>query len=69
MVQRAHEAEQPLPPEALRAFAQSATDALGGRLDLLVHNAAVCPAVDTPGLTDDDLEVALAVNVREDRAP
>lgn len=53
-----------LPPDALRAFARAATDALGGRLDLLVHNAAVCPAVDTPGLTDDDLEAALAVNVR-----
>ena len=53
-----------LPPDALRAFALAATEALGGRLDLLVHNAAVCPAVDTPGLTDDDLETALAVNVR-----
>ena len=53
-----------LPPDALRAFAQAATEALGGRLDLLVHNAAVCPPVDTLGLTDDDLENALAVNVR-----
>jgi 3-oxoacyl-[acyl-carrier protein] reductase len=52
------------PPAALRTFAEAATAAAGGRLDLLVHNAAVCPAVDTLGLADDDLEMALAVNVR-----
>lgn len=51
-------------PAALRAFAQAATEAAGGRLDALVHNAAVCPAVDTVGLTDSDLEEALAVNIR-----
>lgn len=52
------------PTAALRRFAAEATAALDGRLDLLVHNAAVCPAVDTIGLTDDDLHTALAVNVR-----
>ena len=35
------------------------------RLDAaLVHNAALCPAVDTFSLTDDDLEATLAVNIR-----
>ncbi|TQS43469.1 SDR family NAD(P)-dependent oxidoreductase [Cryptosporangium phraense] len=52
------------PPEALREFAHAATDAAGGRLDAVVHNAALCPAVDTVSLTDADLEAALAVNVR-----
>lgn len=52
------------PPEALRVFAREATEAAGGRLDALVHNAAVCPAVDTVTLTDEDLETTLAVNVR-----
>jgi NAD(P)-dependent dehydrogenase (short-subunit alcohol dehydrogenase family) len=51
-------------PETLRAFAADAAAALNGRLDLLVHNAAVCPPVDTLSLTDADLEEALAVNVR-----
>ena len=52
------------PPEALRAFARAATEAAGGRLDAVVHNAALCPAVDTVSLSDDDLEATLAVNVR-----
>ena len=39
-------------------------DAAGGRLDVVVHNAALWPPVDTLSLTDDDLEAALAVNVR-----
>ncbi len=51
-------------PDVLRAFAADATAALGGRLDLLVHNAAVCPPVDTFSLTDADLQEALVVNVR-----
>lgn len=52
------------PPEVLRAFARAATEAAGGRLDAVVHNAALCPAVDTVGLTDTDLEATLAVNIR-----
>ena len=52
------------PPEALRDFARAAIDAAGGRLDAVVHNAALCPAVDTVGLTDIDLETTLAVNIR-----
>ena len=51
-------------PDALRAFAATATQAAGGRLDAVVQNAALCPAVDTVSLTDDDLEATLAVNVR-----
>lgn len=52
------------PPEALRAFARAATEAAGGRLEAVVHNAALCPAVDTVGLTDSDLDATLAVNIR-----
>lgn len=51
-------------PDDLRAFAAAVTDALDGHVDIVVHNAALCPAVDTPGLTDADLEAALAVNIR-----
>ncbi len=51
-------------PGELRAFAAAATKAAGGRLDAVVHNAALCPAVDTLSLTDADLEATLAVNVR-----
>ena len=52
------------PPDAVRAFATAVTDTLDGRVDVLVHNAALCPAVDTPTLTDADLEATLAVNIR-----
>jgi len=52
------------PPAALRDFARAATRAAGGWLDAVVHNAALCPAVDTVNLTDADLEATLAVNVR-----
>ena len=52
------------PPDALRTFARTVTEAVGGRLDAVVHNAALCPAVDTVSLTDADLEATLAVNVR-----
>ena len=51
-------------PDQLRHFAQAATSAAGGVLDAVVHNAAVCPAVDTVSLTDTDLDAALAVNIR-----
>ncbi|MEZ0491515.1 SDR family NAD(P)-dependent oxidoreductase [Kineococcus sp. TBRC 1896] len=51
-------------PDALRAFAAEAVEAAGGRLDAVVHDAALCPAVDTVTLTDADLEATLAVNVR-----
>ncbi len=48
----------------LRELAAAWTSALDGRIDVLVHNAAICPAVDTVSLSDDDLEATLAVNVR-----
>ncbi|WP_028642886.1 SDR family NAD(P)-dependent oxidoreductase [Nocardioides sp. URHA0020] len=51
-------------PVALRELAASWSAALDGRVDILVHNAAVCPAVDTVSLSDADLETTLAVNVR-----
>lgn len=51
-------------PGELRRFAARAVEALDGQLDLLVHNAAVCPPVDTLSLTDDDLGTALSVNIR-----
>lgn len=51
-------------PDDLCAFADRATETLGGHVDVLVHNAAVCPAVDTPSLTDDELDTTLTVNVR-----
>lgn len=52
------------PPQDLRAFAHAATAAAGGHLDAIVHNAALCPPVDTLSLSDDDLEATLAVNIR-----
>lgn len=52
------------PPGALRDFARAATEAVGGHLDAVVHNAALCPAVDTLSLTDTDLDDTLAVNIR-----
>jgi NAD(P)-dependent dehydrogenase (short-subunit alcohol dehydrogenase family) len=52
------------PPAVLRELAAAWTSALDGRIDVLVHNAAVCPAVDTVSLSDEDLETTLAVNLR-----
>jgi NAD(P)-dependent dehydrogenase (short-subunit alcohol dehydrogenase family) len=52
------------PPDAVRAFAAAATEALDGRVDVLVHNAALCSPADTPSLSDADMEATLAVNVR-----
>lgn len=57
-------ADLTLPPEDLRATARAFLAAAGGRVDVLVHNAALCPPVDTLGLSDADLEATLAVNVR-----
>lgn len=51
-------------PDEIRAFARTALDAAGGHLDVLVHNAALCPPVNTVDLSDADLEATLAVNVR-----
>ncbi|GAB3996241.1 SDR family NAD(P)-dependent oxidoreductase [Nocardioides marmoraquaticus] len=52
-------------PEDLRSFVAAATEAAaGGHIDAVVHNAALCPPVDTVALTDADLEATLAVNLR-----
>ena len=51
-------------PAELRQLAAAWTAALAGRIDIVVHNAAICPAVDTLSLTDGELEAALAINVR-----
>ena len=51
------------PPE-LRTLASAWTDALDGHVGILVHNAAICPVVDTLTLSDEDLEATLAVNLR-----
>lgn len=51
-------------PEEVRAFAAAAMKAAGGHIDAIVHNAALCPPVDTPSLTDADLMETLAVNIR-----
>lgn len=51
-------------PAELRRAALAWAEALGGPVDLLVHNAAVCPPVDTLTLSDEDLAASLAVNVR-----
>ena len=48
----------------IRAFAASATDALGGQVDILVNNAGVYPATATEDLADDDLDAMLAINIR-----
>lgn len=51
-------------PSSLRDFARRAAEAADATIDLLVHNAAVCPAVDTLALSDAELEQTLAVNIR-----
>jgi len=48
----------------LRDFARRATDALGGRVDIVVNNAGIYPATPTTGLSDADLDAILATNVR-----
>ncbi|GAB2579013.1 dehydrogenase [Paractinoplanes abujensis] len=49
---------------ALRSFAAEATEALGGRVDVLVNNAGIYPVTGTAALPDTDLDAMLAVNVR-----
>ncbi|MBE1878195.1 SDR family NAD(P)-dependent oxidoreductase [Myceligenerans pegani] len=51
-------------PDELRDFARRATEALGGRVDILVNNAAVYPAGPTEGVADDVLDAVLATNIR-----
>lgn len=51
-------------PDMLRDVARTWNESLDGMLDILIHNAAICPAVDTLHLSDADLEATLAVNIR-----
>lgn len=52
------------PPAELRTFAEAVTAAAGGPVDVLIHNAAVCYPVDTPSITDSELDQTLAINIR-----
>ncbi|NDZ78059.1 SDR family oxidoreductase [Streptomyces sp. SID10853] len=51
-------------PAAIRAFAQGAEDALGGRVDILVNNAGVYPGFRTDAVTDDEMQALWATNIR-----
>lgn len=48
----------------VRRFADEATAALGGRVDILINNAGIYPATATATLSDADLDAILAVNIR-----
>ncbi|RII12323.1 3-oxoacyl-[acyl-carrier-protein] reductase FabG [Streptomyces sp. YIM 130001] len=51
-------------PADIRAFAQRAEDALGGRVDILVNNAGVYPGFQTATVTDDEMQALWATNIR-----
>jgi 3-oxoacyl-[acyl-carrier protein] reductase len=51
-------------PESVRTFAQEATYALGGQVDIVVNNAGVYPVTATEDLADADLEAMLNINIR-----
>ncbi|MFJ6700000.1 SDR family NAD(P)-dependent oxidoreductase [Streptomyces sp. NPDC091272] len=51
-------------PSAVRAFAQQAEEALGGRVDILVNNAGVYPGFLTETVTDDEMQALWATNIR-----
>ncbi|WP_035858042.1 SDR family NAD(P)-dependent oxidoreductase [Cryptosporangium arvum] len=51
-------------PSVLRTSAADVADLLGGRVDVLINNAALYPVGPTEALDDDDLDAMLAVNVR-----
>lgn len=63
---RAHAVQADLagPPETVRAFAEAAEAALGGRVDVLVNNAGIYPVGPTEALADDDLDALLHTNIR-----
>ncbi|UQN08739.1 SDR family NAD(P)-dependent oxidoreductase [Deinococcus sp. QL22] len=51
-------------PDSIRTFAQKATAALGGQVDIVVNNAGVYPVTATEDLPDADLEAMLNINIR-----
>ncbi|WP_322409827.1 SDR family NAD(P)-dependent oxidoreductase [Microbacterium invictum] len=51
-------------PAAARAFAERATDVVGGRVDILVNNAGIFPTGPTADLPDEDVTALLATNIR-----
>ncbi|MDX8151253.1 SDR family oxidoreductase [Patulibacter brassicae] len=50
--------------DAVRALAEEATEALGGRVDVLVNNAGIYPAAPTAEIDDATLDAVWATNVR-----
>ena len=50
--------------DAVRDFARAATEALGGRVDVVVNNAGIYPAAPTAATSDADLEAVWATNIR-----
>jgi 3-oxoacyl-[acyl-carrier protein] reductase len=54
--------------DAARSLAARATEALGGRIAILVNNAGVYPSGPTADLSDADVERLLSVNVRAPHA-
>ncbi|HWI73811.1 MAG TPA: SDR family oxidoreductase, partial [Baekduia sp.] len=54
--------------DGARELAARATEALGGRIDVLVNNAGVYPSGPTADLADDAVDALLAVNIRAPHA-
>ncbi|MFD0485113.1 SDR family NAD(P)-dependent oxidoreductase [Kineococcus sp. GCM10028916] len=52
------------PATELRTLVETATQLLGGRIDVLVNNAGIYPVGPTASASDEDLDAMLAVNVR-----
>jgi NAD(P)-dependent dehydrogenase (short-subunit alcohol dehydrogenase family) len=50
--------------KASRDLAAEATRVLGGRIDVLVNNAGIFPASDTPGTDEQTFDVVYGVNVK-----
>ena len=54
--------------EAARALAHQSAAALGGRIDILVNNAGVYPVGPTAQVSDETLDMMLALNIRAPHA-
>ncbi len=53
---------------AARALAQQSAAALGGRIDILVNNAGIYPVGPTAHVSDETLDMMLALNIRAPHA-